>query len=303
MKTVVIFGGSGFVGRHIIRRLSKKGYKIIIPYQRQVNEPNLRLLGEVGQIILIRYKSINEIKILELLENAGVVINLKTQWNEKKINFNQGILDFNIKITNILKKNTKKTKFIYFSGIGIDKDNVSKRSGAIYKSENYILENLINSIIIRPSVIIGGGDSFLKGLIPLFKFSFVIPLFGSGNSKFQPIYIDDVSKAVVKIIENYTITNKIFEFTGNEIFTYKQFYQLISSTFKSKRFIIPVPLFLIKIIIFILEKTTFSPINREQLRLFTKDNIAVKSHNQLLDLKITAQDTKEILRRIIIKNS
>ena len=138
MKTVVIFGGSGFVGRHIIRRLSKKGYKIIIPYQRQVNEPNLRLLGEVGQIILIRYKLINEIKILEVLENADVVINLKTQWNEKKINFNQGILDFNIKITNILKKNTKKSKFIYFSGIGINKDSISKRSSAIYKSENYI---------------------------------------------------------------------------------------------------------------------------------------------------------------------
>jgi hypothetical protein len=69
------------------------------------------------------------------------------------------------------------------------------------------------------------------------------------------------------------------------------------------RFLVPIPFFIAKIIVFILEKTPYPIINREQLKLFTKDNIAAKSHNELLDLKITAQDTKEILRRIIIKKS
>jgi NADH dehydrogenase len=192
---------------------------------------------------------------------------------------------------------------IFFSGIGVDTDANSKRSEAIFKSEKYISENLLNSSVIRPGVIIGVGDNFLKNLLPIFKISFFIPLFGGGKSSFQPVFIDDVSLGINKIIKNRKSGNYIYEFFGPHIFTYKKFYSLIAHYFGVSRFLVPIPFIIAKIIVFILEKTPYPIINREQLRLFTKDNIAVESHDQLLDLKITAQDTKEILRRIIIKNS
>ena len=84
MKTVVIFGGSGFIGQHIIRRIAKIGYRIIIPYQQQTNEAKLRLLGVIGQIIPLRFRSFNEMIIQRQLQKANVVINLKTLWDEKK---------------------------------------------------------------------------------------------------------------------------------------------------------------------------------------------------------------------------
>ena len=84
MKTVVIFGRSSFIGQHIIRRIAKIGYRIIIPHQQQTNEEKLRLLGIIGQIIPLRFRSFNETIIQRQLQKANVVINLKTLWDEKK---------------------------------------------------------------------------------------------------------------------------------------------------------------------------------------------------------------------------
>ena len=84
MKTVVIFGGSGFIGRNIIRRLSKQGYRVIVPYQKPAKEAELRLYGNVGQIIPIKFKKLNEDKIKSIINNSDIVLNLKTIWQEKK---------------------------------------------------------------------------------------------------------------------------------------------------------------------------------------------------------------------------
>ena len=303
MKTVVIFGGSGFIGQHLIRIFSKSEYRIIIPHQRAVNAAKLRLLGSFSQVIPIRFKSIFESALFRQIENADIIINLKTQWDERKATYERGILDFNIKLVDILKKNKKNNYFIFFSGLGVDINTRSKRSDSIFKSEKYIGENLINSSIIRPGVIIGGGDSFLKNLLPIFKVSFFIPLFGGGRSSFQPVFVEDVSLGVNKIIKNRKLGNHIYEFYGPHLFTYKNFYVLIARFLGVSRFFVPIPFFIAKIIVFILEKTPYPIINSEQLKLFTKDNIAAKSHDELLDLKIIAQDTKEILRRIVVKNS
>ena len=303
MKTVVIFGGSGFIGQHLIRTLSKSQYKIVIPHQRSINDAKLRLLGSFGQIIPIRFKSIVEPILLNQIKNADIIINLKTQWDESKTTYEKGIFGFNTELVNILKKNKKNNYFIFFSGIGVDTDTDSKRSDAIFKSEKYISENLVNSSVIRPGIIIGGGDNFLNNLLPMFKISFLIPLFGDGRRIFQPIFIEDVLLGVNQILKNRRSGNLIYEFFGPHLFTYREFYNLIASNLCVSRFLVPIPFFIAKIIIFFLEKTPFSPINSEQLKLFTKDNVAVKFHNKLLDLEVVAQDTKEILRRIIKKNS
>jgi len=302
MKTVVIFGGAGFVGQHLIRTLSKNGYKIIIPFQRSINDAKLRLLGSFGQIIPIRFRSIFDSVLFHQIENADIIINLKTQWDERKITYEKGILGFNIKLIDILKKNKKNNQFIFFSGIGVDTDTNSKRSDAIFKSEKYISENLVNSSVIRPGIIIGGGDKFLKGLLPIFKISFLIPLFGGGKSNFQPVFINDVALGINQVIKNKLLGNHIYEFFGPRIFSYKEFYNLISKYLRISRFLFSTPFFIANFIVFFLEKTRYSLINREKLKFFNQNNIAVKLYNGLSDLGVTAQDTKEVLRIIIKKN-
>ena len=108
MKTVVIFGGSGFVGQHIVRRLAKKGHKIIIPYQTSTNEAKLRLLGSLGQIIPLYFKDLQDSIITEALKESEIIINLKTLWDEKKITFDKGIYKFNTNLADILNRNDAK---------------------------------------------------------------------------------------------------------------------------------------------------------------------------------------------------
>ena len=303
MKTVVIFGGSGFVGRHIIRKIVKKGHKIIIPHQSQVNEAKLRLLGTTGQVIPLKYRNLKEEKVTRMLNAVDLIINLKTLWDEKKITFKKGILDFNINLVDFIRESKSKPQFIYFSGIGIDKRSDSERTRAIFESEEYIKKNLINSVIIRPGIIIGGGDNFLKGLMPIFKLSFFIPLFGNGLSRFQPVFIDDVATGVNKILESNELNHQTYEFVGLRVYTYREFYTYLSECIEKTRVLVPIPLKLVKIGVSIMNKLSLSPLSLEQLKLFEEDNICSNSYKKLEDLGILPQDLSEIIKKIIKLNA
>ena len=299
MKSIVIFGGAGFIGKHLIRRLAKNGYKIIVPYQKSIQEAKIRLLGTTGQIIPFRYNSLNEKRLKSVLQNTDICINLKTTYDQKKGTFYETIYKFNQKLLKLLKSNQDLKQYIFFSGLGTDVDKNSTRSIAIFKSEKDAFKIIDNVAIIRPGVIVGGGDLFLKSLLPIFKMSFFVPLFGDGSTKFQPVYIDDISLAVEKIVIEQIKGHNIYELGGPRILSYKVFYNHISNCLNKTRVLVPVPLNLIKPLIRILEKTAFSPLTSEQLLLFEKDNIVQNVDKTFKDLEINPQDTLEITKKII----
>ncbi len=299
MKSIVIFGGAGFVGKHLIRRLAKNGYKIIVPYQKSIQEAKIRLLGVTGQIIPFQFSSLDDKRLESVLLNSDICINLKTTYDQKKGNFNKTIYAFNKKLLKILKLNKDLKQFIFFSGLGVDIDNNSSRSIAIHKSENTAFQTVENSIIIRPGVIIGGGDVFLKRLLPIFKMSFFVPLFGDGSTKFQPVFIDDVSLAIETIIKKNITGKNIFELAGSRKISYRDFYNHISKCLKKVRVLTPVPLSIMRPLISIAEKTPFSPITSEQLILFENDNIIQNIDKTFQNLDINPQDTLQITKNII----
>ncbi|PPR48691.1 MAG: hypothetical protein CFH15_01061 [Alphaproteobacteria bacterium MarineAlpha5_Bin5] len=273
MKSIVIFGGAGFVGKHILLKISKLGYKIIVPYQKQTNEAKLKLLGSTGQIIPYHFSSLDEKRLKSIIEKSEICINLKTAWDTKKHSYSKSIFDFNVKLISILNNCNTPKKLIFFSGLGVDQGTDSLRDRAILDVENHIKTNLRDSIIIRPSVILGGGDQFLRSLIPLFKLSYFIPLFGNGSKKFQPVHIEDICNFIYFAVKTSFKSNNTFELGGPNIFTYKEFYNLIAENIGKKKVFLPIPMRIAKILIGIAEKTPFSPINLEQLSLFENDNI------------------------------
>ena len=102
MKSIIIFGGSGYVGKNLIRSFVKKDYKIIIPYQRQIDEAELRLSGSVGQIIPFHFSSLDNPKLLSILKNAEICINLKTTWDSKESYLEKSIYTFNKELIDII---------------------------------------------------------------------------------------------------------------------------------------------------------------------------------------------------------
>ena len=299
MKSIVIFGGAGFIGRHLIRRLAKKGHKIIVPYQRSVQEAKLRLLGVTGQIIPFRFSNLDDKRLNSLLIKTDICINLKTTYDQKKGSFDDTIFKFNKKLIKILKSNLELRNYIYFSGLGADIDKNSPRSISIHKTEKEAFKYLKNVNIIRPGVIIGGGDVFLKRLLPIFKSSFFVPLFGDGSIKFQPVFIDDISQAVEKIINEEIKNQNIYELAGPEILTYRKFYNHISKCLNKTRVLVPVSLKVMKPLISIAEKTPISPLTSEQLLLFEKDNVLQHVDKTFKDLSINPQDILQIIKNII----
>jgi len=104
MKSIIIFGGSGYVGKNLIRKFAQKGYKIIVPYRKQTNEAKLRLFGSVGQIVPYNFNSLKDEKLLTLLNNSDICINLKTSWSSNKEELKTSILDFNSELINLLEQ-------------------------------------------------------------------------------------------------------------------------------------------------------------------------------------------------------
>ena len=271
MKSIIIFGGAGYIGKNLIRRFAKEGYKIIVPYQKQTKEANLRLLGAVGQIIPFHFTSLENDKLLTLLNNSDFCINLKTSWSSNKSELSRSILDFNSQLIDQIKLSSSIKKFIFFSGLGTETRSTF-RNEIISKAENLVIENLQNAVVIRPSVILGNNDQFLSNLLPIFKMSFFIPLFGDGSKKFQPVLIDDVVEFVSKTIQESNNDKKLFELAGPDIFTYKEFYNLIADAMNKKRVLVPTPMPIMKPVVGLGEKLPFFPINSEQLSLFETDN-------------------------------
>jgi len=294
MKSIIIFGGSGYVGKNLIIFFAKKGYKIIVPYQKQTNEANLRLLGSIGQIIPFHFSSLKNHKLITLLSSVDICINLKTSWDSKESLLTKSIFKFNSDLIKVVKLSPSIKKFIFFSGLGIEKRS-TLRNEIILKTENLISKELENSVIIRPCVILGNGDQFLSSLLPLFKTSFFIPLFGDGSKKFQPVSVEDIVQFVSNVISEPNIEKKLFELAGPEVFTYKEFYSQIAESMRKKRVFVPIPMFIVKLIVCIGEKTPFSPINLEQLSLFESDNVL---NNEISDFNYFEMLPKKVISAI-----
>tara|TARA_Y100001970_G_scaffold105870_1_gene132612 strand:- start:1213 stop:2109 length:897 start_codon:yes stop_codon:yes gene_type:complete len=296
MKSIIIFGGSGYVGKNLIRSFAKKGYKIIVPYQKQTNEANLRLFGSVGQIVPLHFRSLKNSTLLTLIKNVDICINLKTNWSSNKSELTNSIFNFNSKLIEEIKQSPSIKKFIFFSGLGTEKKSTF-RNEIISRTEELITRSLNKSIVIRPSVIMGNGDQFLANLLPIFKMSFFVPLFGDGSKKFQPVLIDDIIKFVSNLIEIENIDRQLFELAGPEIFSYREFYSQIADVMNKKRVLVPFPMPFIRPIVKIGQKLPFFPINSEQLSLFETDNVLKNDEPGFDYLKIFPKKVFSVIKK------
>ena len=190
---------------------------------------------------------------------------------------------------------------IFFSGLWIGEKSHSIRSRVIAKTEQYILQNMNNSIIVRPGLVFGINDNFLRKLIPLFKLSPIIPIFGNGKSQFQPVFIDDLAKAIEVIISKNNLKNKIYEFYGSEIFSYKSLYVFLAESLSLAKIFIRIPFFLAKILVYFTQKISSKLITLEQLKLFENDNLPSKKTSTFKDLDIKPQNLLQIIKIIVEK--
>ena len=305
-KNILVFGSTGFIGRSLTKRLLQNGNKLICPVRNAIRVKRNILSGDIGQIEVIEFDIHNLEEIKSLIANSDLVINLIGILYEKN-NLSFELVHYLLpkKIANYCE--LYKKPFLHVSGLGSTfqtKSNylISKKMG-----EEFIENNNTNHIIVRPSTVYGEEDNFFNLFGKMAKILPFLPLIKNGMTKFQPIYVNDLSLLIFNLLNNFEKhKNSNIAAVGNEIFTFKEILSHIFFSLKKRERFLYIPSFLAILQGKILEKLPKPLFTYDQYVTLSHDSISEGS--QKLVTEILKQDlsdmkviTSEYLKKFIDK--
>lgn len=304
-ELITVFGGSGFLGRYVVRSLCRSGYRVRVAVRNPGLAGDLRLAGDVGQVQIVQANVRNRPSIERALEGAYGVINLVGILYEKGAQTFQGSQALGAKNVSELAAAHGVSRFVQVSAIGADKDSASEYGRTKAAAEAAVRENLPGAVILRPSVIFGPEDDFFNRFASMSRMSPVLPAIGGGDTKVQPIFAGDVAAAVLAGLESDAATGRTFELGGPASYTFKEIYQFILKEVDRPRLILPLPFFLAKPIglvtgmLFKLWPFHAPPITGDQVDLLRTDNVVGASGEEdvgtLADLGVTELESIEAI--------
>jgi len=300
-KIIAIFGAGGFIGKHLIRQLTKLDYRIKVATRNPYLKGYLKPLGNPGQIELFKTNIFNSEEIKQVLKNCDYTINLVGILHEtSKQKFTKIHANFPYLLSNLCNEFEVK-KLIHISALGVQKKHESKYIQSKLEGEKNIQDIFKSSIILRPSVVFGPGDKFFNMFASFAQFSPILPLIGGGKTKFAPIYVGDVAKAIVRTLEINNTEKKIYELGGPKNYTFKQLMEILLLTIKKKRLLVPIPWGLAKFQSYFLQMMPNPLLTPDQIKILKYNNIVSGEHPTLQDLGISGKNIDEILPKYIYR--
>ena len=272
-KNCLIFGGSGQIGRHLIRKLTKNGFRVTV-VTRNIHQKGyiIKTQGNAGYIDTVETNIFDEKKIRKLFENAEICINLIGILFEKKKNsFNNIHAVFPSILAKLCKEYNVK-KFIHISALGINDALDSKYAQSKLEGEKNILNQFPNAIILRPSIVYSVDDNFTTNFMTLLSRLPFFPLYYSGKTKFMPIHCTDLIDIILYVLTK-KIHLQIIECVGPEIISLEQILKKLLKLIDKKRFLIPLPLFFANFSAQFFQLMPKPLLTQDQLRLLKYDNI------------------------------
>ena len=273
-KNCLIFGGSGQIGRNLIRKLTKNNFRVTV-VTRNIHQKSyiIKTQANAGYIDIVESDIFNEKKIRKFFESADICINLVGILFEKKRGSTfENIHSLFPSILSKLCKEYNLEKFIHVSALGINEALDSKYAKSKLDGEKKILSNFPLTTILRPSVVYSVDDSFTTSFMSLLNILPIFPLYYSGKTKFMPIHCSDLTEIMYFVLSK-NFEHKIIECVGPETFTFKEIIQKLLFLIGKKRILIPLPLPLAKISAKFLEIFPKPLLTQDQLRLLKYDNV------------------------------
>ena len=245
MNLITVFGGSGFLGRYVVRQLASKGFFVRVVVRNPNEALFLKVYGKVGQIQLISGDIKEKKKIREYIKGSKCVINcVATFFETRSQSFN--ILHVNAarNLADIVKMEGIE-QFIHISSLGASNKSSSQLLKSKGAGEEAVLQSFPNVNIIRPSLIFGNEDTFFNRFARLSSISPFIPVVGA-DTKFQPVYVDDVAKAISLLVETDQ-QKRYLDLGGDETYTFKELITMLLTEIKRKRLILKLPFSLARV--------------------------------------------------------
>ena len=271
-RLITVFGGSGFLGRHVVRALAKRGYRIRVAVRRPDLAGHLQPLGRVGQIHAVQANLRYPASIAAAVRDADVVINLVGILYERGRQQFETAQAMGAEAV-ALAASAHGAKVIHISAIGADENSTSDYARAKAKGEKLVLAAVPGATILRPSIVFGPEDNFFNLFASLARFAPMLPLIGGGTTRFQPVYVGDVADAVVAAVEGQTKPGATYELGGPKVFTFKELMEYVLATVERKRLLVPLPFFAAKLKATFLQFMPKPLLTPDQVELLRTDNV------------------------------
>jgi NADH dehydrogenase len=299
-KVVTVFGGSGFLGRHVTRALAKRGYRVRAAVRRPDLAFHLQPLGDVGQIAAIQANLRHKWSVERAIEGADAAINLVG------ILFEGGKQDFRAVQeygARYVAESCEKAgiPLVHVSAIGADPDSESQYARSKGRGEDWVRQTLGDrAIIMRPSIVFGPEDDFFNQFASMTRYSPFLPLIGGGETRFQPVYVADVAEAIAHGIDGRLKGGATYELGGPEVMSFRKCLEEMLEVIERKRALVNIPWWAASMQSRFFQMMPGKPlITEDQVRLLRSDNVvsqaAIDAGRTLDGIGIDASTVEAIL--------
>ncbi len=287
-RVVTVFGGSGFIGRYVIKRLAAKGARVRVATRDPEGAKFLKPMGAVGQVAPVKVSISQADSVKAAVDGSDAVINLIGILSQGgRQSFRMAHVEGPHTIARAAAAAGVR-QMVHVSAIGASAESASAYARSKALGEDSVRSALPESVILRPSVVFGPEDDFFNRFGAMARIAPALPLIDGGRTKFQPVYVGDVADAVLAVLQSEEYSGKTYELGGPEVMNFRELLEYILSETGRKRALVPAPALFLKPLAALMELLPSPPLTRDQLILLQKDNVVDDKALKLSDLGIEA---------------
>lgn len=284
---VVVFGGSGFIGRQVIARLARAGSQVVVPSRHPGQLGYLRCAGEVGQVVPVAADIGDDASVAAVLAGADAVVNLIGILAPSAGNGFDAVQHQAAARIAAAARAAGAKVFVQMSAIGADAASDSAYAASKGAGEAAVRAAFPDAVILRPSIVFGPGDGFFNRFGRMAKLLPFLPLIGGGRTRFQPVYVGDVADAVMVALTDPARRGRTYELGGPRSYSFKELLDYIRrQAGVPRRWLLPLPFPIATIQAAFMELLPGKPLTRDQVRLLKRDNVVSGTLPGLADLGI-----------------
>lgn len=296
---ITLIGGSGFLGRHIVRALAKRGYRIRVACRRPDLAGHVQPLGVPGQIMPVQANVRYPDSLTAVCDGAHAVVNLTGVLYSAGAQSFDAVHVFGAEASARAAKAAKARVFIQLSALGADAQSPSDYAKSKAEGEARAKAGFPGAIVLRPSVVFGPEDGLFNRFAAMARFAPALPLFGGGATKFQPVFVGDIAQGVTRLIEAGLASGRTYELGGPEIMSLREIFEFTLQTIGRKRLLVPVPWQVARVQGMILGLLPKPLLTSDQVELLKHDNVvsaeATNQQRTLQGLGITPRGIEAIV--------
>ena len=240
-QVVTVFGGSGFVGRHVVRALTRRGWRVRVASRRPDLAMHVQTTGRVGQVNAVQANLRYPASVAAAMQGASAVVNLVGILAEQGRQNFEAVHTFGARAVVKAVQEAGITTMVHVSAIGADAESESLYARSKGRAEAIVREGVPGAVVLRPSLVFGPEDDFFNRFAALARFSPALPLIGGGTTRFQPVYVGDVAEAVAVALEGGVSPEAPYELGGPAVRTFRELMAYVCATTGRHRLLLPIP--------------------------------------------------------------